>query len=130
MRGLQVGLYGRGAESNEVEPPAANHSLRASSSLSGQVMEETGIDVEHLLNPDHVLEVTADGKLCTLFIVSGIDPDTTAFAPQTQGVSPERGEGQGRLLSLFLSCRSSFPLLTAGDRRVRLALHQRPALHH
>lgn len=60
--------------------------------------EETGIDVEHLIDPDHCLEVFTEGKLITLFIVTGIDPETTAFAPKTQGVSSDcsvREQGGG-----------------------------------
>ncbi|GAX81225.1 hypothetical protein CEUSTIGMA_g8657.t1 [Chlamydomonas eustigma] len=50
-----------------------------------EVEEETGMNIEELINPQHVIQVTIDGKLNTLYIVTDIDPQTTAFAPQTKG---------------------------------------------
>jgi hypothetical protein len=37
-------------------------------------------------------QVTIDGKLNTLYIVTDIDPQTSAFAPQTKGVSTAHSE--------------------------------------
>lgn len=50
-----------------------------------EVHEETGIDIESMLSPEDFIQVTADGKPHTLFIVAGIDPDTTVCAPKTKG---------------------------------------------
>ena len=80
-----------------------------------QVEEETGMNIEALMDPDHLikvrsidlcsslakallrsshldiltdshLQVKSDGKDYTLYIVTGIDPETAAFAPLTKGV--------------------------------------------
>ena len=52
-----------------------------------QVSEETGLDVEGLLDSNHFIEVYAEDKQHKLFIIPGIDPDTTVFAPKVKAVS-------------------------------------------
>lgn len=51
------------------------------------MLEETGYDMSHLLDPNAFVEVFFDGKKHKLYIVSGLDPETTAFAPQAKFVS-------------------------------------------
>lgn len=49
-----------------------------------EVFEETGFDIEKFLKEEDFLEVYADGKKNKLYIVTGVDPDTTVFAPQVR----------------------------------------------
>ncbi|GFH25865.1 nudix hydrolase domain-containing protein, partial [Haematococcus lacustris] len=50
-----------------------------------QVLEETGLSIEHLIDPEQFLQASHEGKPFKLFIVSGVDPDTTRFAPLCKG---------------------------------------------
>jgi hypothetical protein len=50
------------------------------------VLEETGYDLEGLLNDDDVIELIISGKQHKLFIVAGVDPESAVFAPQCKGV--------------------------------------------
>lgn len=52
-----------------------------------QVLEETGYDIEDLVNDDDFIELTLDGKRNKLFIVAGLDPNSAQFAPKCKGVS-------------------------------------------
>jgi hypothetical protein len=54
--------------------------------LLPQVKEETGLDIEDRVDPSQFIEATVDGKLHKLFIVRGVDPETTVFAPLAQKV--------------------------------------------
>jgi hypothetical protein len=51
-----------------------------------QVKEETGLDIEDLVDPSQFIEATVEGKLHKLFIVKGVNPETTTFAPLAQKV--------------------------------------------
>lgn len=52
-----------------------------------QVLEETGYDIEALVNEDDFIELTLEGKRNKLYIVAGLDPDSAQFAPKCKGVS-------------------------------------------
>lgn len=49
-----------------------------------EVLEETGYDIEKKLKEDDFIEIYADGKKNKLYIVTGVDPETTVFAPQVR----------------------------------------------
>jgi hypothetical protein len=52
-----------------------------------QTLEETGYNIEHLVDQNAFIQAKGHtGKEHKLFIVVGLDPDTAAFAPQTNGV--------------------------------------------
>lgn len=51
-----------------------------------QVLEETGYDIESLLNEADFIELNLEGKRNKLYIVAGLDPDSAQFAPKCKGV--------------------------------------------
>ena len=56
---------------------------------AGQVLEETGYDIEELVREEDFIELTLDGKRNKLYIVAGLDPDSAQFAPKCKGVSEQ-----------------------------------------
>ncbi|KAG1659645.1 hypothetical protein FOA52_010228 [Chlamydomonas sp. UWO 241] len=50
-----------------------------------EVLEETGVDVEDMIDRNSKILVTSEGKPHTLFIVTGLDPGTTVCAPKCKG---------------------------------------------
>lgn len=59
-----------------------------------QVLEETGLDIESMLNVNHYLEVKIEQKLHKLFIIAGLDPETVCFAPKVQKVCQNLAEAR------------------------------------
>lgn len=51
------------------------------------MLEETGYDIEDLVQEEHFIELTLDGKRNKLYIVAGLDPNSAQFAPKCKGVS-------------------------------------------
>ncbi len=67
---------------------AAFHAVPGAGAGPLQVLEETGVDVEALIDANAFIEAKGQNdKLHKLFIVAGINPETTAFAPHLAGVS-------------------------------------------
>lgn len=56
-----------------------------------QVLEETGYDIEPLVNENDFIELNLEGKRNKLYIVAGLDPDSAQFAPKCKGVSVAGG---------------------------------------
>jgi 8-oxo-dGTP pyrophosphatase MutT (NUDIX family) len=54
-----------------------------------EVLEETGVDLEGHMREEDTIEVFMDGKRNKLYIVAGVDPDSTEFAPKCRGVSSQ-----------------------------------------
>lgn len=91
-----------------------------------QVLEETGFDIEDLVQEDDFIELTLDGKRNKLFIVAGLDPNSAQFAPKCKGVSALRqscslqGEcgpcrpGPGLLSFPCWFCQQQAPLHSVG----------------
>ncbi len=52
-----------------------------------QVLEETGYDIEALVDENNYIELMLEGKRNKLYIVAGLDPDSAQFAPKCKGVS-------------------------------------------
>lgn len=65
--------------------------------LCEQVLEETGYDIEDLVQEEHFIELTLDGKRNKLYIVAGLDPNSAQFAPKCKGVGVQE-------LTLQLPC--------------------------
>lgn len=59
--------------------------------MCAQVLEETGYDIEELVQEEHFIELTLDGKRNKLYIVAGLDPNSAQFAPKCKGVSVQEG---------------------------------------
>lgn len=56
------------------------------------MLEETGYDIQGMIDPTHFIEARdVHEKMQKLFIVTGVDPNTAAFAPQMAGVGGEGG---------------------------------------
>ena len=52
-----------------------------------EVLEETGVDLDGEMKEEDTIEIFMDGKRNKLYIVAGVDPDSTEFAPKCRGVS-------------------------------------------
>ena len=52
-----------------------------------EVLEETGYDLEGLLNEKDHIELVLEGKRNRLYIAAGLDPESAKFAPKCKGVS-------------------------------------------
>lgn len=72
---------------NVTSDRSSQHNTNCHLCLLRQVLEETGYDIEELVQEEDFIELTLDGKRNKLFIVAGLDPNSAQFAPKCKGVS-------------------------------------------
>lgn len=74
-----------------------------------QVLEETGYDIEDLVQEEEFIELTLDGKRNKLFIVAGLDPNSAQFAPKCKGVSTHSGQNCSLMGQMYMLGLLSLP---------------------